>query len=139
MSSVDDEPVSLAATRSGIEGTAGGVASMVTVLVADVVTFPARSVEVTVNECDPPVSGAVGVKVQAPVLVGLTVPMAIPPSRMVTTVPASVVPENVGVPDAELSVAGDAKARAGAALSTTTFKMGENDEVKGPLTVAFTE
>ena len=131
MLSVDDAPVSLAATRSGMTGVVGGVGSMVMVLEAEVNVLPAGSVDVMVNALAPAANSVVGVNVQAPDPSAVTVPMTTPASLICTVAPASAVPEKVGVPEAEVAVAG-ATSVAVVVVSTTTVRMGETAEVVAP-------
>ena len=79
-----------------IIGAAGASVSTVRSKLAAGLTLPAVSVAVTVRVCAPFASGAVGVKLQVPLLPAWTVPISVPLSRMRTVLFASAVPLSAG-------------------------------------------
>src|SRR5437870_1678345 len=96
MLSVLELPLSLAAARSGTEGAAGAVVSMVTLSAAEAAEMlPAASVAVAVMLCVPAARARAVVVSLALVAVRL---LAWPPSlKILTLLPASAVPVKVGV------------------------------------------
>lgn len=111
MLSVLDTPVSDAAVRSGTDGVAGAVVSIVMLDEVDEV-LPATSVTAALSVWLPSVSAAGGVKLQAPAPSATTVVSIVAPSEMVIEAPASAVPEMTGVPVAK------AAPLSGAAMAT---------------------
>ena len=94
--SVVDEPLSLAAAKSGVV-MVGLVTSIVTVNAADAVPmFPAASLARAVMVCGPPAS-VLEVMVQFPNPSAFAEPMEVAPSNSVMSTPGSLVPLNVGV------------------------------------------
>lgn len=97
MLSVAEVPVSVAASRSGIDGAAGAVVSIMTDKAELAVeTFVALSVAVAVIDLVPDVRAEV-VMVYAPPEDAYPVPTLTPPFKIVTSEFPSAVPEKVGV------------------------------------------
>jgi hypothetical protein len=97
-SSLLDDPESLAEDRSGVEGAAGEVVSIVTDKADDATdVFPAASVALAVIELTPSGSALTAI-VQLPLPSAVPVPINVEPARKsFTTAFASAVPLNVGV------------------------------------------
>ena len=90
-------PGTLSLTLSSV-GTVGAVRSTTTLQGAETaLTLPSGSVARTVKLCEPSPSAVSGVNVHAPVPSAVTTAIWVPPSKMVTTLFASAVPERVGV------------------------------------------
>ena len=102
-------PVSLAASRSGVPGAAGAVVSMVTASAAEAtLMLSIESVAVAVRSCVPSAS-ALAVMVQFPDPSAVAVPTTPSMSEeSVTVLPASAVPETVGVLSLVLSSSAEA-------------------------------
>ena len=96
MLSVLDEPVSLAAVRSGTDN-AGGMVSIVTDNAPELaLAFPAASEARAAMLCTPSAK-ALEVIVQVPPAVAVALPTTVPPSSSSTSEPATAVPVKVGV------------------------------------------
>jgi len=92
--SVLEEPLSLAASRSGVDGAAGAVASIVMLRAPEAAeAFPAASVAVAVMEWTPAVR--LMSLVHEPVTLAMVVPLEVAPSKSSTVLLASAVPEIV--------------------------------------------
>ena len=99
MLSVLDTPLSDAASRSGADGAAGAMVSMVTGKAAEAaLTLPATSVALAVMLWVPFARVDV-VANQSPFTVVMPVPTWVVPSNRVTVLPASAVPVKVGIGD----------------------------------------
>ena len=90
-------PATLSLTVSST-GTVGAVRSTTTLQAFDDrLTLPCGSVALTVKLCGPSTRAVSGVKLHAPVPSAVTMPSCVLPSKIVTTLFASAVPERVGV------------------------------------------
>ena len=97
MLSLFDAPVSDAGVRSGADGAAGAIVSIVTASAAEgALTLPAVSASVAVNEWLP-LPSAVLVMLQVPPAVATALPTGVVPSSNVTVLPAGAEPVKVGV------------------------------------------
>ena len=97
MLSVVEEPLSLAAVRSGAPGTAGGVVSIVIVSADEVApVLPATSVARAEMLWAPAVKVVLTVADQFPDASATPLPRTVVPSKSVTVAPGSVVPLKVG-------------------------------------------
>src|SRR5436190_7128883 len=94
MSSVFELPVSLAGSRSGMEGAAGATLSIVTGKLPDVDVLPATSVDLALKLCTPLARLLAGMVQLLPVTTA--VPSELVPSKSVMVVPFSQVPVSVG-------------------------------------------
>ena len=94
MSSVFELPVSLAGSKSGMEGTTGATLSIVTDKLPDVDVLPATSVDLALKLCTPLVRLLAGM-IQLPPVTTAD-PSELVPSKSVTVVPFSPVPVSVG-------------------------------------------
>ncbi len=149
MLSVSDNPVSLAAARSGVPGASGAVVSMVTVRAEEAAeVLPAASVAVAVMLLTPSVSVAV-VMLQLPAPSAVAVPALTPLTNssiealaaaspvtvsVVSLVRSSLLEEPVSLPAVRSSVVG----AAGAVVSMVTFRALEAELVLSAASVAVT-
>lgn len=137
--SVDEEPESELASRSGTLGTVGAAVSMVTVSDGETTEMlPTASVAFVVRTWLP--VAKVGVSVQLPAASAVVVPMSVVPSYSVTVALASAVPDTTGVVlEVMLSVfddpVSDEAARSGVdgmAGATVSIEMVDDDEAVFP-------